>query len=260
MLGWMRRRRVARRSRELLPEPEAFERLCRSKSALASLDARQRERLRQRTAEVLASKEFHGAGGLRPDWRHCLPVAAHAALPLLALDPDWYRGFQSFILYEDAFEVEIEEVDDDGLEHRGRDLRAGEAWELGPIVLSLTDVADSGRGEGYDVVIHELAHQIDQLNGEANGSPPLPAGIEQQRWSRVMADAYRRLGQQLDAGDDPVIDPYAAESPAEFFAVISEYFFDAPEQLRQVEPEVFELLVGFYRQRPEAAPALRFEV
>jgi len=75
-----------------------------------------------------------------------------------------------------------------------------------------------------------------------------------------MADAYRRLGQQLDAGDDPVIDPYAAESPAEFFAVISEYFFDAPEQLRQVEPEVFELLVGFYRQRPEAAPALRFEV
>ena len=256
----MRRRRVARRSRELLPEPEDFERFCRSKSVLAALGPGERERLRLRAAEVLASKEFHGAGGLKPEWSHCLPVAVHAALPLLGLDPEWYRGFQSFILYENPFEVEIEEVDDDGLEHRGRDLRAGEAWELGPIVLSLADVADSGHGQGYDVVIHELAHQLDQLNGEANGSPPLPEGIKQRTWSRVMETAYQRLCRQIDAGAEPFIDSYAAESPAEFFAVTSEYFFDAPEHLQAVEPEVYELLVGFYSQRPDAPPARRFDV
>src|SRR6056297_3236284 len=134
MLGWLRRRRLARRIEELLPDPGEFDALCRAKRCMARLDGVQRELLRHRTAEILASKRFHGAGGLQPGWRHCLSVAAHAALPLLGLDSSWYKGFHSFILYEDAFEVDIEEVDDDGLEHRGRDLRAGEAWELGPVV------------------------------------------------------------------------------------------------------------------------------
>jgi Mlc titration factor MtfA (ptsG expression regulator) len=260
MLAWMRRRRVARRSRELLPDAADFETFCRSKPELAALDSNQRECLRQRTAEILACKAFHGAGGLEPDWSHCLPVAAHAALPLLGLGPEWYRGFRSFILYEDAFEVEIEELDDDGLEHRGRDLRAGEAWELGPIVLSLTDVADSGRGGGYDVVIHELAHQLDQLNGEANGCPPLHRGIRQQTWTGVMKAAFQRLRRQIDIGAEPSIDAYGAESPAEFFAVASEYLFDAPDHLQALEPEVYELLARFYGQRPGTPRARRFRV
>lgn len=250
MLGWLRRRRLARRVEELLPDRAEFDALVRGRPAFERLDASGRERLRHKAAWVLAAKEFHGAGGLRPEWHHCLAVAAHAALPLLSLETGWYDGFRSFILYADAFEVEIDEVDEDGLAHRGRDLRAGEAWELGPVVLSLTDVEESGRGDGYDVVIHEIAHQLDQLNGDANGFPPLQPGMSQEAWSEAMSDAYQRLVATLDRGEETEIDEYAAESPAEFFAVVSEYFFDAPEHLRAVEPAVYGQLALLYRQQP----------
>lgn len=250
MLGWLRRRRLARRAEELLPGRAEFDALCRGRPAFERLDATGREQLRRRTAWVLAAKEFHGAGGLQPEWHHCLAVAAHAALPLLSLETAWYDGFRSFILYADAFEVEIDEVDEHGLAHRGRDLRAGEAWELGPVVLSMTDVEESGRGEGYNVVIHEIAHQLDQLNGEANGFPPLQPGMTQQAWSSTMTEAFQRLVAALDRGEEPGIDDYAAESPAEFFAVVSEYFFDAPEHLRVVEPAVYRQLALLYRQQP----------
>jgi len=247
MLRWLKRRRASRRAEALLPGRAEFEALCRSKPAFCRLTAAERGRLRQRAAWVLATKSFHGAAGLEPGWDDCLPVAAHAALLLLGLEPEWLDGFHTFILYTDAFEVEIDEIDDLGLAHRGRDLRAGEAWERGPVVLSLADVAASGLGDGYDVVVHELAHQIDQLSGEANGFPPLPPEMSAREWSATMREAYDRLCDRLDAGAEATIDPYAAESPAEFFAVASEYFFDAPDRLAQSEPAVHSQLERLYR-------------
>ena len=210
------------------------------------------ERLRELTGLVLADKSFHGAGGLRPDWSHCMPVAAHAALPILNLGIDWYAHFRTVILYADAFEVEIEELDEDGVMHRGRDLRSGEAWYRGPVVLSLADVGDSGLGDGYHVVVHEMAHQIDQLSGDADGFPPLHRDIPREEWSRSFQQAYERLRRRVEAGEHTVIDPYAAESPGEFFAVASEYFFDAPRVLRDVEPGVYRMLARFFRQDPAA--------
>lgn len=217
---------------------------------LAQLDRDGRQRLARLTGEILAGKEFHGAGGLSPDRGDCLPVAAHTALAVLELGFDALDGFRSFILYRDEFEVDLEDVDDDGLVHRGRDLRAGEAWYGGPVVLSLADVMQSGQGDGYHVVVHEIAHQLDSLNGEPDGFPPLPATIRRQDWTDSFSAAFGRLERTLDAGTDPWIDEYGAESPAEFFAVATEYFFDQPELLLQHEPDIYRLLALFYRQNP----------
>ena len=250
MLAWLRRRRLARRAEALTPSRDEVRGLCARTPCLAGLDTVERDRLARLAGWILADKTFHGAGGLQPEWQDCLPVALHAALPLLARDPDWYRHFRTFILYRDEFEVEIEETDEAGIVHRGRDRRAGEAWYRGPVVLSLADVAASGHGEGYDVVIHELAHQIDQLSGDADGGPPLPRGIDPGDWRRTFTAAYRRLHAALDAGIEPFMDPYAAESAAEYFAVAVEYFFDAPRELRRHEAGVYRLLAALFAQDP----------
>ena len=231
-----------------MPDLAEFGGVCGASRCLAMLNQDERRHLRRLSALILAGKEFHGAGGFQPSWEHCLPVAAHAALPVLEIGIDAYRQFHTFILYEDEFESDFEEIDEAGVVHRGRDLRAGEAWHRGPVVLSLADVEQSGHGDGYHVVVHELAHQIDHLTGEADGYPPLPRRIAHRDWVDTFSAAYHRMDAQISAGQAPAIDPYAAESPAEFFAVTSEYFFDWPERLADAEPGVYRLLAALYRQ------------
>lgn len=252
MLGRLlrgRRRREAE-ARELAPTPAELRALIAAWPCLQRLDPAQQDRLSELAGQILARFEFHGAGGLQPDRADCLPVAVLAALPVLNRGLDWYRDFRTFILYADSFEVDIEETDEHGLVHRGRDLRAGEAWELGPVVLSLADVAESGQGDGYHVVVHELAHQIDRLNGDIDGYPPLPRGLPREDWVRVLTDAWDRLNADLDAGREPFLDPYASESPAEFFAVACEYFFDLPDELRAAEPGLYRVLALLFDQDP----------
>ncbi|MDT8408685.1 MAG: zinc-dependent peptidase [Wenzhouxiangellaceae bacterium] len=253
MLAWLRRRRVERRAAELTPAWTEFTACVETVPCLARLDRDERGRLRQLSAQILASKEFHGAGGLQPQWQHCLPVAIHAALPILNIGLDGYRDFHSFILYSNPFEADFEEVDEAGVVHRGRDLRVGEAWHRGPVVLSLADVAESGHGLGFHVVVHELAHQFDHRNGEADGYPPLPREIKHHQWVAAFTDGYRRLLEMLERRQQPFIDEYAAESPAEFFAVCCEFFFDLPVQLADTEPEIYRLLTLFFRQDPARA-------
>lgn len=250
MIGWLRRRLLSHRADTMMPDAVEFAAVCNASRCLALLNQEERQRLRRLAALILAGKDFHGAGGFRPCWEHCLPVAAHAALPALEIGFDVYRQFHTFILYEGEFESDFEEIDGAGVVHRGRDLRAGEAWYRGPVVLSLADVDQSGHGDGYHVVVHELAHQLDHLNGDADGYPPLPAHVTHRDWVDTFSAAYRRLELQIDADEAPAIDPYAAESPAEFFAVASEYFFDWPERLADVEPGVYRLMVALYRQDP----------
>ncbi|NKI35957.1 zinc-dependent peptidase [Wenzhouxiangella sp. XN79A] len=250
MLGRLLRRRRAREAAALAPTPDELAAVVAAWPCLQRLDARQRERLRELSGHILAGFEFHGAGGLEPDRADCLPVAVHAALPVLNRGLDWYRDFRTFILYADEFEVELEETDEDGLVHRGRDLRAGEAWELGPVVLSLADVAESGQGLGFHVVVHELAHQIDRLSGDIDGAPPLPRGLAHADWVRTLTGAWDRLNADLEAGREPFLDPYAAESPAEFFAVACEAFFDVPAGLRAEEPELYRVLSHLFDQDP----------
>ena len=230
----------------IAPNEQAFEHLLTRFPALQGLSSEQRRALYQGSAVLLNEKTFQGADGFEPEMEDCLAVALLATLPILVRGPHWYSEFHTFILYPDTFVAEIEEIDDQGLVHSGRDLRSGEAWLRGPVVLAMNDVWASGQGTGFNVVIHELAHQIDHRNGEANGFPPLVDGMDRSAWTAVFTAGYEKLLAELDQGLEPSLDPYAAEAPAEYFAVASEFFFDAPEQLISHSPEVYNQLGLLY--------------
>jgi Mlc titration factor MtfA (ptsG expression regulator) len=116
--------------------------------------------------------------------------------------------------------------------------------------LSWADVAASGGCEGYNAVIHELAHKLDYSDGSVNGCPALHEGMRVRDWRAAFEPAYEDLCRRVDAGEETAIDPYAAEAPEEFFAVTSEYFFEQPGLLKQTYPAVYTQMQQFYRQDP----------
>ena len=134
-------------------------------------------------------------------------------------------------------------MDEDGVVHEYDDVIVGEAWADGPVLLSWFDDAPAG----MNVVIHEFAHKLDMAGGgDADGLPPLPAHMSARQWKRVFTAAYDTLRAQVDADEETAIDHYAAEDPAEFFAVATEAFFETPRELRAAFPAVYEQLVMLY--------------
>jgi len=213
----------------------------------------ERQRLRQLAERLLEGKTFSPVAGAEPSGADIAAIAAQAALAILNLGTSWYKGWSEVVLYPAEFAHEADEVDEIGVVHRVRHVRTGEAWEGGPLVLSLDSVRMSGLLEGFNVVIHEFAHKLDMNSGSVNGFPPLHANMSREGWSAAFGTAYQDLCGKLDALEDvdaSEIDPYAAESPAEFFAVLSEYFFEWPELVFRIYPAVYEQLRLFYRQDP----------
>ena len=219
------------------------------------LEREERERLRDWVVLFLHEKSIEGAGGLvlRDEMRAC--IAAQACMLILNLDLDYYRGWVEVIVYPDEFVAEYEYVDEDGVAHRVEEPMTGESWLEGPVILSWADAELRGGETGYNVVIHEFAHKLDMLNGDANGFPPLHAGMDRAAWSRAFSAAYQDYCGRVERGEASEIDPYAAESPAEFFAVLSEAFFETPRAVLGEYRDVYHQLVSFYRQDPAARHA-----
>jgi MtfA peptidase len=214
-------------------------------------------RLRDLVVLFLHEKEFAQAAGLELTEDMRWSIATQACILILNLDLEYYRGWSGIIVYPEQFVPRHQHVDEAGVVHEGDEPYAGEAWLGGPVVLSWADVADTGYADGVNVVIHEFAHKLDMLNGDANGFPPLHADMDRSAWARSMSVAYRDLCARVDAGEDTTIDPYAAESPGEFFAVMSEAFFELPDVVQDEYPEVYDQFRAFYRQDPVARlPAL----
>jgi Mlc titration factor MtfA (ptsG expression regulator) len=160
------------------------------------------------------------------------------------------------IVYADEFIIPRSVEDEFGVVHEYQELASGEAWDGGPLLISWRDAQMAG--SGYNVVIHEFAHKLDMLNGEANGIPPLPPEIARNDWQQVLLASYDDFCSLVDeadaAGQDTVFDPYASENPGEFFAVMSEAFFETPALLRDEYPAFYAQLTVFYRQDPASRP------
>jgi MtfA peptidase len=210
--------------------------------------------LRGLAERLLADKTFTPVSGADLNGPALAAIASLAALPVLNLGYAWYGTWKEIIVYPEQFVPDREVTDDFGVVHRVRQPLSGEAWEGGPLILSLDDVAWSGLCEGYNVVIHEFAHKLDMRNGAVDGLPPLHSDMDPAGWAAAFGPAYddfcRRVDRAERTGEELDIDPYASESPAEFFAVLSEYFFELPDVLSAEYSAVYAQMRRFYRQDP----------
>ena len=205
------------------------------------------EKLRELALLFLAEKQFAGAHGLEVTDAMRVSIAAQACLPILELGLDWYAGFTGIVVYPGDFRVRREQTDEHGVVHEWDDELAGEAMPGGPVVLSWDATANDAE---INVVIHEFAHKLDMLNGAADGLPPLHAGMDRAAWASAFEAAYHGFCDAVERGKDTWLDPYAAEHPSEFFAVISEAFFEQPAETRHHYPDVYDQLRRFYKQDP----------
>ncbi|MBS0319088.1 MAG: zinc-dependent peptidase [Proteobacteria bacterium] len=248
MTRWRRARVLARSA---LPDAlwhEAFAAL----PFLAYLHDDERARLRDLVVLFLEAKSIVGAGGHEVTPRQRVIIALQACLLLLNRDLALYDGFENVIVYPGEFRPVRQWEDEDGVVHESDEPLAGEAMPNGPVVLSWPDVEAGADFEasGMNLVIHEFAHKLDMVKGEADGCPPLPPGMSTATWQRVFTTAYAHFCGRVDRGRRTVIDAYAAEHPAEFFAVLSEVFFADPVLLSGQYPAVYAQLAQFYAQDP----------
>ncbi|MBI2992735.1 MAG: zinc-dependent peptidase [Gammaproteobacteria bacterium] len=244
---WRRRRILD----HCLIDAEIWWPVVESSPAASHLTDSDRWHLRDLASLFLHEKSIEPAGGLELADPMRSRIACEACIPILNLGLELYRNWYSVIVYPGEFIARHRYVDEAGVEHDEREARLGEAWEHGPVVISWEDVA---AGEpGFNVIIHEMAHKLDLLDGATNGRPPLHADMEARVWTDALGSAYAEHERQVEAGLDTAIDPYAAEDPGEFFAVASEVFFESPELLRDVWPQVYAQLALYYRQNPAGA-------
>jgi len=205
-------------------------------------------RLHSLVLHFLNKKNFEGASGLKITDAIRTDIAVQACLLVLNLGIEYYRGWHSIIVYPGDFIVNRSVIDEIGVVHKWQEEVSGEAWERGPVILSWESCSQDS--QDMNIVIHEFAHKLDNLEGPANGSPPLPPEIPLDAWSTEFSVSYARFRACLDSGMALPFDKYAAEDPAEFFAVMSESFFLQPAQVAKHFPSVYSLLSGFYRQDP----------
>ena len=219
----------------------------RSVPLLQGLDATRDAILQSLVARFLQDKTITPLADLTLDAAARMQLAALCCLPLIGFGEKGLRGWSQLLVYPDAFRVQRSHEDAAGVLHEFEDELIGESWQAGPLILSWADVqADlADPFAGYCVAIHEMAHKLDALDGAMDGTPPLPRGW-QREWVADFQREYDAFCSEVDRGGDTAIDPYAAESAEEFFAVTSEYHFSAPALLQIEMPKVAAHLQRFY--------------
>jgi Mlc titration factor MtfA (ptsG expression regulator) len=208
------------------------------------------ERLKDLVVLFLEKKTFEAADGLQMAASMKAVIALQACVPILNLGLRWYRNWKTIVVVPKRFAQYRRRVDRAGVVHEWSEVDLGQSWDRGPVVLSWEDVEVSGWADGFNVVIHEAAHRLDLLDGAVNGRPELHREMSPKLWQDTFMQAFQDLERRIHMRKPTVIDSYAATSPGEFFAVLSELFFEIPRKLKAEYPEVYGQLVQFYRQDP----------
>ena len=208
----------------------------------------------QATIQVfIAEKNFEGCGGLEMTDEIKVTIAAYACILLLHVEHhDYYPRLQSILVYPDAYPVPVTRWGPGNEIIETHEMRLGESWRTGAVVISWNHVLHrpSDPSGGRNVALHEFAHQLDGENGFVDGAPVLPRTSMYRAWARILGREYQALAEAADADRPTLLDKYGATNPAEFFAVVTEYFFEQPQQLQQRHPELYEELKLYYRQDP----------
>jgi Mlc titration factor MtfA (ptsG expression regulator) len=251
VVAW-RRQRVQRQA-----FPASWRKILRRRVPLVRrLPAELQLQLKKHMQVFIAEKSFIGCAGLVITDEMRVVIAAQACLLILNRPTGYFRDLRQILVYPGAFVVKRPITDETGVQQERREALTGESWSEGQVVLSWQDSLDGAAvaDDGMNVVIHEFSHQLDQESGAANGAPPRSPGDrdrhDPQRWSRVFREAYAGHKADVRFGHEGLLDPYGAKDPAEFFAVVSEVFFEQPRDLQRDYPALYLELSGYYRVDP----------
>ena len=218
------------------------------------LTSQQQQKLRRLMQIFVAEKNWEGCGGLTMTDEIKVSIAAQACLLVVGMDEDqFFDHVLSILVYPTGYLAGGTQVSSNGVVLEGGQPRLGEAWWRGPVVLSWAEARAGGRMEtpGRNLVLHEFAHQLDMLNGRiTDGTPPLKTQEEYDRWISVLGPEFERHVQNCRQGYQRFIDCYGATNPAEFFAVITEAFFENPHALRLHHQDAYDVLRRYYCLHP----------
>jgi Mlc titration factor MtfA (ptsG expression regulator) len=253
MFSLRRRRRAALRARPLPAEWRAI--IARNVPYIARLPPADQGELYGHVQVFLAEKRFEGCGGLQITDEVRVTIAAQACVLLLHRETDYYPRLTSILVYPSTYLAPGGRRAPGGLVvNEAPQARLGESWSRDLVVLAW-DAVLAGAADIHDshnVVLHEFAHQLDQEDGSSNGAPVLPRRSMVVAWARVLGEDYEALLRDIEDNHRTLIDRYGATSPAEFFAVATETFFEQPRQLKERHPALYEQLAAFYQQDPAA--------
>ena len=250
MFGFTRRRRE-----RLLAEPfpDAWEEaIARNMRYWGLLNEDERAEIREIVQVLLGEKSFEGAGGLEMTDAIRATIAAQAGVLLLGREHDYFPKLSSIVVYPKSYVAPVGDSQQFGVVQQSAQARLGESWARGTVVLAWSSVVEGGLNpnDARNVVFHEFAHQLDAEQPHSSGAPDLPERAMYPRWAEAFGEAYRELLEALEEQRRTVLDEYAATNAAEFFAVVTETFFERPNALMRAHPEVYVLLAEFYRQDP----------
>lgn len=250
MFGFKRRRR--KRLRET-PFPAEWLAIAeRNVPCYRSLSPHERDELHGHIQVFLAEKNFEGCGGLKMTDEIRVTIATQACILLLHRKTDYYPNLQSILVYPHHYFVSESKPQPDGTVVEGTESRLGESWLHGMVVLSWDDVKCGAADprDGQNVVFHEFAHQLDSESGSTEGTPELATRSKYIAWARVLGEEYEQLIDDLKHHRPTFLDAYGGTNPAEFFAVLTEFFFEKPAALKRRHPDLYEQMRGFYQQDP----------
>jgi Mlc titration factor MtfA (ptsG expression regulator) len=227
--------------------------LARNLDVFNRLPAEDQVELLGHTQVFVAEKHFEGAGGLQLTDEIRVTIAAQACLLLLHRETDYYPELTSIIVYPSGYTAEEERHIGGGVWSEGAEDRLGHTGQrLRALVLAWDEARHGAAGptDGDNLILHEFAHQLDFENQRSDGTPALETRGDYLAWARVMSDEFEALRDATDSGEPTLLDGYGATDPAEFFAVVTEAFFERPRALRKLHPALFAQLQRFYRQDP----------
>jgi MtfA peptidase len=250
MFAWMRRRRrAALRARPFPPAWLGF--IDKNVPFVAVLPPEDRAELLGHIQVFLAEKHIEGCAGLEITDEIRVTIATQACILLLHRETDDYPNLVSILVYPTTYLVSGARRTKDGLVAEGAEARLGESWSRDVVVLAWDSVLSGAADihDGHNVVLHEFAHQLDQESSDS-GVPILPRRSMYVAWARVLGHDFDQLVRDVEHHHRTLFDRYGATNPAEFFAVVTETFFEKPRQLRSKHPELYLLLKELYRQDP----------
>jgi Mlc titration factor MtfA (ptsG expression regulator) len=204
------------------------------------LDEEAKEQFEKRLEHFLSAVKITGVNAIVEDLDKLL-IAAGAIIPVFAVS-DWqYINLHEVLLYPGAFNEDFDQGGSDrpvaGMVGTGamQHVMILTKWQLRQDFIN--------ENTAHNTAIHEFVHLIDKMDGTMDGVPEII--LERKyvnQWKDMMDTTIRRM---KDQGSD--IDMYGTTSPVEFFAVISEYFFEQPILLKANHPDIYEMLERIYK-------------